>query len=151
MKKIFLILLLASIFFSCKKDSSKLTTLELDPGQSVVTIGGNLCSRMAHYDYFQAYLHMHTKGKNILYRNMCDGGDTPGFRPHSGRYTPWAFPGAEKFQSEFANKSGSEGHLAYPDDWLARYKADVILGFFGYSELLSIQRPKNTMENLLQN
>tara|TARA_R110002126_G_scaffold119694_1_gene260711 strand:- start:1085 stop:4024 length:2940 start_codon:yes stop_codon:yes gene_type:complete len=65
---------------------------------------------------------------------MCDGGDTPGFRPHSGRVSPWAFPGAEKFQSELAQNSGSEGVFETPDEWLSRLEADIILAFFGYNE-----------------
>ena len=65
---------------------------------------------------------------------MCDGGNTPGFRPHSGRVTPWAFDGAEQFQTELAKNSASKGHLEYPDEWISRLGADVILAFFGYSE-----------------
>jgi mono/diheme cytochrome c family protein/glucose/arabinose dehydrogenase len=65
---------------------------------------------------------------------MCDGGDTPGFRPHSGRNAPWAFPGAEQFQTVLANPSGSEGHLDTPDQWLERLKPDILLAFFGYNE-----------------
>jgi mono/diheme cytochrome c family protein/glucose/arabinose dehydrogenase len=72
---------------------------------------------------------------NSLYiRNMCDGGDTPGFRPHASRNLPWAFPGAEKFQTEYATNSNSEGHFDSPDQWLTRLKTDVIVAFFGYSE-----------------
>src|SRR5688572_157556 len=72
---------------------------------------------------------------SLLYiRNMCDGGETPGFRPHSGRRNPWAFPGAEKFQAELATNSESEGHFETPDQWLTRHKADIIIAFFGYNE-----------------
>ncbi|WP_242617426.1 PVC-type heme-binding CxxCH protein [Cecembia calidifontis] len=72
---------------------------------------------------------------SLLYiRNMCDGGNTPGFRPHSGRVSPWAFPGAEEFQTEFANFSDSQGHFETPDEWLYRHKADIILAFFGFNE-----------------
>ena len=67
----------------------------------------------------------------LYIRNMCDGGDTPGFRPHSGRVSPWAFPGAEKFQTELARKSGSEGHFETPDQWITRHKADVLLAQTG--------------------
>ena len=71
---------------------------------------------------------------------MCDGGNTPGFRPHSGRVSPWAFPGADQFQTELAQKSGSEGHLDTPDEWLTQLDADIIIGCFGYSE--SFQGPE---------
>jgi hypothetical protein len=59
----------------------------------------NLCSCMMNLRSFETELHLHP-WKNLVIRNMCDGGDTPGFRPHSGRGTPWAFPGADKFQTE---------------------------------------------------
>ncbi|MDP4814791.1 MAG: c-type cytochrome, partial [Saprospiraceae bacterium] len=72
--------------------------------------------------------------KSLIIRNMCDGGDTPGFRPHASRNLPWAFPGAEKFQSEFAKKSDSEGHFDSPDQWLTNLKTDIIIAFFGSSE-----------------
>jgi hypothetical protein len=65
---------------------------------------------------------------------MCDGGDTPGFRPHSAKNLPWAFPGAEKFYSELAQNSGSEGFFETPDEWLSRLQAEVIIAFFGYNE-----------------
>ena len=97
-------------------------------------IGGNLGSRMINYDYFETQLHSRYPDNLLTVRNMCDGGDTPGFRPHSARFTPWAFPGAERFQSEYAKNSNSEGHFEYPDQWLTRLKADVILAFFGFSE-----------------
>ncbi len=70
----------------------------------------------------------------LYIRNMCDGGDTPGFRPHASRNLPWAFPGAEKFQTELANNSQSEGHFETPDQWLTRLKTDIIIAFFGYNE-----------------
>src|SRR5690606_13641634 len=57
-----------------------------------------------------------------------------GFRPHSSRNSPWAFPGAEVFQTELAQKSGSIGHFETEDEWLTRLKADVIIAFFGYNE-----------------
>lgn len=65
---------------------------------------------------------------------MCDGGNTPGFRPHSARPIPWAFPGAEKFQIEYARNSNSEGFYDSPDIWISNHKADIIIAFFGYSE-----------------
>lgn len=97
-------------------------------------LGGNLGSRMMNYGHFETEMQVRYPNDRLYIRNMCDGGDTPGFRPHASRNTPWAFPGAEKFQTEYANKSESEGHFDYPDQWLTRLKADVIVAFFGYSE-----------------
>jgi uncharacterized protein YuzE len=75
-----------------------------------------------------------SEGSTSCSINMCDGGNTPGFRPHSGRPTPWAFPGAEKFQTELANNPETEGFLDYPDAWISSHKADIIIAMFGYDE-----------------
>jgi len=89
---------------------------------------------MMNYGYFETEMHLRYPDSMLYIRNMCDGGDTPGFRPHSGRESPWAFPGAEKFQTELATNSGSVGHLESPDEWITRHEADIILAFFGYNE-----------------
>ena len=109
-------------------------TLPIRLNARIALVGGNLGSRMINYDHFETELHLRYPDNNLQVRNLCDGGDTPGFRPHSARNQPWAFPGAGKFQDEFANPSGSEGHLETHDEWLARLKTDVVIGFFGYSE-----------------
>ncbi|MFN5422539.1 MAG: PVC-type heme-binding CxxCH protein, partial [bacterium] len=97
-------------------------------------IGGNLCSRMINFDHFETEMHLRYPDSLLTIRNLCDPGDTPGFRPHSSRPTPWAFPGAEIFQSEYANKTGSEGHFESNDQWLTRLQTDVVISFFGFSE-----------------
>ena len=89
---------------------------------------------MLHFGHFETEMHLRYPENQLFIRNMCDGGNTPGFRPHSGRFSPWAFPGAEKFQTELANFSNSQGHFETPDQWLTRLKADIILAFFGYNE-----------------
>jgi mono/diheme cytochrome c family protein/glucose/arabinose dehydrogenase len=89
---------------------------------------------MMNYGYFETEMQVRYPDSLLFIRNMCDGGDTPGFRPHSGRVSPWAFPGAEKFQTELATNSGSEGHFETPDQWLTRLKAEIIIAFFGYNE-----------------
>lgn len=114
--------------------------LVIEKGNSIALIGGNLGSRMLNYGYFDTELHLRFPDKNLLIRNMCDGGDTPGFRPHSARNDAWAFPGAERFQTEYANPSDSKGSHPKPDEWLKKFKTDIILGFFGYSE--SFQGPE---------
>ncbi|SDE96638.1 putative membrane-bound dehydrogenase domain-containing protein [Dyadobacter soli] len=108
--------------------------VKIGKGTHISLIGNNLGSRMMNYDNFETELYMRYPDDNLVIRNMCDGGDTPGFRPHASRNTPWAFPGAEKFQTELANPSQSEGHLETPDQWLTRLKTDVIVSFFGYNE-----------------
>ncbi|MGY6743955.1 MAG: PVC-type heme-binding CxxCH protein [Cecembia sp.] len=108
--------------------------IKLNKGDHIILIGNNLGSRMMDYGLFETEMHVRYPDSLLYIRNMCDGGNTPGFRPHSGRVSPWAFPGAEDFQTEFANSSGSEGHYESPDEWLFRHKADIILAFFGYNE-----------------
>ncbi len=89
---------------------------------------------MLHFGTFETEMQLRYPTDSLVIRNMCDGGDTPGFRPHSGRVSPWAFPGAEKFHTELAQNSGSEGVFETPDEWLSRLKADIIIAFFGYNE-----------------
>ena len=108
--------------------------IQLRPGTHIALIGNNLGSRMMNYDNFETELQVRYPTDSLFIRNMCDGGDTPGFRPHASRFLPWAFPGAEKFQTELATNSGSEGHFDAPDQWLTRLKTDVIVAFFGYNE-----------------
>lgn len=108
--------------------------LTIQQGDHLILIGNNLCSRMMNYGHFETEVQMLFADSGLTIRNLCDGGDTPGFRPHPGRKTPWAFPGAEKFQTELAKNSGSEGHFESPDEWMTRLKADLVVGFFGYNE-----------------
>jgi len=115
----------------CQEESPKIL---VQKNTSIALVGNNLCSRMMNYGHFETELHFRYPESQLYIRNMCDGGDTPGFRPHSGRNDPWAFPGADQYQKEYARNSGSEGHLQNHDQWLTRHRADVILGFFGYSE-----------------
>ncbi|MGL4632394.1 MAG: PVC-type heme-binding CxxCH protein [Leadbetterella sp.] len=108
--------------------------IEVKKNLKITLVGNNLGSRMLNYDYFETQLHLRYPKSELKVRNMCDGGDTPGFRPHSARFTPWAFPGAEAFQKELANNSESEGHFPSHDKWLTDLKTDVVIGFFGYNE-----------------
>jgi mono/diheme cytochrome c family protein/glucose/arabinose dehydrogenase len=113
--------------------------IPLKKGSRIMLLGNNLGSRMMNYDNFETEMQVRYPDSELFIRNMCDGGDTPGFRPHASRNSPWAFPGAEKFQTEYANPSQSEGHFETPDQWLTRLKTDVIVAFFGYNE--SFQGP----------
>ncbi|MFD2202630.1 PVC-type heme-binding CxxCH protein, partial [Shivajiella indica] len=124
------ILLLAITAFQC----SQKETVQLNKSDHIILIGNNLGSRMMEYGLFETEMHVRYPDSLLYIRNMCDGGNTPGFRPHSGRVSPWAFPGAEEFQTELANFSDSQGHFEMPDEWLTRHKADIILAFFGYNE-----------------
>jgi mono/diheme cytochrome c family protein/glucose/arabinose dehydrogenase len=110
------------------------TKLSIEKGSHIILIGNNLGSRMQEFDHFETELQLRYPENMLYVRNMCDGGNTPGFRPHSGRKTPWAFPGAEKFQTELAKPASMEGFVEYPDEWMTKHKADIIIAFFGYNE-----------------
>ncbi|GAB3736501.1 PVC-type heme-binding CxxCH protein [Spirosoma lituiforme] len=129
-----LLLVAVSAFQSNRGLINTIEPIAVREGSHIMLLGGNLGSRMMNYGHFETEMQVRYPNDRLYIRNMCDGGDTPGFRPHASRNTPWAFPGAEKFQTEYANKSESEGHFDYPDQWLTRLKADVIVAFFGYSE-----------------
>ncbi|WP_262247060.1 PVC-type heme-binding CxxCH protein [Parapedobacter soli] len=110
--------------------------LTLQRGDHIILIGNNLGSRMMDYGHFETEMYLRYPDSLLYIRNMCDGGNTPGFRPHSGRPSPWAFPGADTLQSDtdLLNDPNTQGHWETPDEWLARHKADVIIAFFGYTE-----------------
>ncbi len=130
--KFFILMVCVCCLLQCTPTDT--TTLHIAKNSRILLIGNNLGSRMMNYGYFETEMQVRYPDSLLFIRNMCDGGDTPGFRPHSGRVSPWAFPGAEKFQTELANNSGSEGHFETPDQWLTRLKADIIIAFFGFNE-----------------
>ena len=131
-RRVFGTLVIALAAFQCSQSDSSSLTITKDA--HIVLIGNNLCSRMMNYGHFETELQVRYPESLLYIRNMCDGGNTPGFRPHSGRVSPWAFPGAESFQTELAHNSGSEGHFETPDEWLTRLEADIVIAFFGYNE-----------------
>ncbi len=114
--------------------------IKLEKGARVVLIGSGLGSRMMHFGYFEAQVHARFPDHNIVLRNLCDEGDTAGFRPHSGRNEPWAFPGAEKYRKlkgardTWGSSDVGHGFFEKPEEWLARLKPDVLLAFFGFNE-----------------
>jgi mono/diheme cytochrome c family protein/glucose/arabinose dehydrogenase len=108
--------------------------LQMEQGATIALIGNNLCARMMNTGHFETAVQLRHPGKQLRIRNLCDAGNTPGFRPHPGRPSPWAFPGAEQFYTNLARESGSEGHFETPDEWLMRLQADIVIGFFGYNE-----------------
>jgi hypothetical protein len=108
---------LAFLLFSAFK-FTQTEPLKIEQGSRIFLVGGNLGSRMINYDHFETEMHSRYPEQQLFVRNMCDPGDTPGFRPRSARNNPWAFPGAEKFQTELANPSASEGFFPTDDEWL---------------------------------
>jgi mono/diheme cytochrome c family protein/glucose/arabinose dehydrogenase len=112
----------------------------LKKGSHVILLGNGLGSRMMHFGYFETELQRRNVKKKLYIRNMCDEGSTPAFRPHSGRKSPFAFPGAEKYMNLSSSRdrwgSGHTGNGRYstPDQWLTENKADIIVAFFGFNE-----------------
>lgn len=102
-------------------------------GEHIVLLGNGLGERFLDHPYFEADLQMRYPDKQLVVRNLCRVGDTPGFRPHPSRSSQWAFPGAERFHPQHQIHAG-EGNQPSPDQWLATVKADTILAFFGYNE-----------------
>jgi mono/diheme cytochrome c family protein/glucose/arabinose dehydrogenase len=126
------ILLITLCIIQCTRTQDD--RLEVRKNSHIILIGNNLGSRMMNFGHFETEMHLRYPDSLLFIRNMCDGGNTPGFRPHASRVSPWAFPGAEEFQTELANYSNSEGHFETEDQWLTRLKADIIIAFFGYNE-----------------
>ncbi|KGE88607.1 MAG: PVC-type heme-binding CxxCH protein [Phaeodactylibacter xiamenensis] len=131
LRPIALVLLLGIALSACSPGPQPVVTVS--KGSRIAIIGGNICARMLHYGHLEAAFHLRHPDSLLFIRNLCDGGDMPGFRPHPARNTPWAFPGAEAYYEELANPSHSEGHFSYPDEWLDTLNADIILAFWGYN------------------
>ena len=114
--------------------------LKLQAESRLVLLGGGLGARMMHYGHFETALHERFPTHQLFIRNMCDEGGTPGFRPHSARNSPWAYPGAEQFRvlgtarDRWGSGHTGNGFYKSPDKWLKTLKPNLIIGFFGYSE-----------------
>lgn len=126
----FIIVLFLFLSLGCTPEK----TLDLQKNASIALVGNNLGSRMMEFGLFETEMHLRYPDSTLFIRNLCDPGDTPGFRPRSASKDPWAFPGAEDFQDEYATYSDSQGFLEKPDQWLTRLKADIVVGFFGFNE-----------------
>src|SRR5680860_1536931 len=141
--RVMLLLFLGLANYSCNNQEDN--TLTLDKNSHIVLVGNNLGSRMINFGHFETEMQLRYPSDSLYIRNMCDGGNTPGFRPHAARKSPWAFPGADKYEHESGeaihfveddgnHQSGPVGHFPTPDEWITSLKADIIIAFFGYSE-----------------
>ncbi|PPL03633.1 PVC-type heme-binding CxxCH protein [Parapedobacter indicus] len=141
-------LILSACLFQCTNRNEN--ALKIKKDAHIILIGNNLGSRMMDYGYFETEMQLRYPDSTLYIRNMSDGGNTPGFRPHSGHPSPWAFPGAEKFQTELANDPNTQGHFEMPDEWLTRHKADIIVAFFGsvasFDGEAGVQRYKDELD-----
>ena len=130
----FIVLSIGLLFQSCDQHLKNEMKIAVSTHDNIAFLGGNLCSRMINYGHFETAIHLAFPNDSLTIRNMCDDGDTPGFRPHSGRDSSWAFDGAWDYQDELANKSYNVGHFEFPDEWLSRLDINTIIAFFGYAE-----------------
>ncbi len=103
------------------------------PGERLVFLGNGLAERDVYYSRMETELHRRFPSQKLLVRNMGKPGDTPAYRPHAARQSPWAFPGADKFRPANKHHQG-KGFFPTPDQWLTHLKADTIIAFFGYNE-----------------
>ena len=122
--------------FLCAIVANLHASLELTKGDRISLVGAGMGSRMVHYGHFETELQLRFPSLNLTIRNLCDEGNTPGFRPHPGReqQAQYAFPGAkELINKKLQASSGPKGHFETPDQWLTRLETDVVLAFFGFN------------------
>lgn len=131
--------------------------LTLEEGETVIILGAGLGSRMEHYGHFETELIARYPELDLIIRNMADEGNTPGFRPHSGREADkqYAFPGAKELvKEEYQVNSAPKGFFETPDEWLTRLGADTILAFFGANSAFDgkyeLPRFKNELDAFLK-
>jgi glucose/arabinose dehydrogenase/mono/diheme cytochrome c family protein len=122
--------------FLCAIVANLHASLELKKGDRISLVGAGMGSRMVHYGHFETELQVRFPSLNLTIRNLCDEGNTPGFRPHPGReqQAQYAFPGAkELINKKLQASSGPKGHFETPDQWLTRLETDVVIAFFGFN------------------
>jgi len=102
-------------------------------GLRIALIGSGLGEQLQYDGQFETLLRRRHPEARLVLRNLCVPGDTPAWRPRSGRTSPWAFPGAESLRADSPQHRG-DGVEPSPDEWLALCKADMILAFFGWNE-----------------
>ena len=110
--------------------------IELSKNDTVSFIGSGMGSRMIHYGHFETEIFLRHPNLNLTIRNLCDEGNTPGFRPHPSRAQEgqYAFPGAkELIHKDLQANTKPNGHFPTPDQWLSDLKTDVVICFFGFN------------------
>jgi glucose/arabinose dehydrogenase/azurin len=112
---------------------SKIT---LKKGDDVALVGSGMGSRMIHYGHFETEIFLRHPAHDLTIRNLCDEGNTPGFRPHPSRDQDeqYAFPGAkDMIHEDLRAETKPKGHFPNPSQWLSDLHAEVILCFFGFN------------------
>ena len=106
----FLVIALISLTLSCTSGP----TLELQKGTRIAFVGNNLGSRMMEFGGLETELHLRYPDSTLFIRNLCDPGDTPGFRPRSGTNDPWAFLEQNNFKTSMPTNLGQKVFLKNP-------------------------------------
>ena len=58
--------------------------IALQKDHHISMIGAGMGHRMVHYGHFETEMQLRFPHHRLVIRNMCDEGNTPGFRPHPG-------------------------------------------------------------------
>ena len=125
--------LLLGLFLLVHSSTGKIA---LQKEHRISMIGAGMGSRMVHYGHFETEVQLRFPHHRLVIRNMCDEGNTPGFRPHPGRgqEEQYAFPGAKNLvPAKFQAITKPSGFFETPDQWLTRLRTDIILAFFGFN------------------
>ena len=110
------------------------------PGASIALVGGGQGERLLRQPDLEVELQRRFVARDLQIRNLCSDGDTPGYRDHSGRNSPFAYPGAEslyplsKAKDTWGSGHAGSGFAETPDQWLTALKADIVIGWFGFGE-----------------
>lgn len=110
--------------------------LSISKSDRIVLLGAGMGARMNHHGFFETEVFLRFPDAEVSIRNLCDDGNTPGFRPHPGRGWDgqFAFPGArELVPARFGVDSKPQGFFETPDEWMTRLGADVVVAFFGFN------------------
>jgi glucose/arabinose dehydrogenase/lysophospholipase L1-like esterase len=91
---------------------------------------------MSDYGHFETGLHQRFPEHDLFIRNIARDGNTPSFRPHSGRENQLGFPGAEEFHHPYTggNIANGIGHRETEEEWLRMLQPDILIAFFGFNE-----------------
>ena len=94
--------------------------LEVVKNMRIGLIGGGLGSRMNIFNHFETELQRRYPEDKLYIRNWCREGDTPAFRPHPSRNSPWVIPDGKKLVKEEYRSGSGRGHYETPDEWMTR-------------------------------
>jgi glucose/arabinose dehydrogenase/mono/diheme cytochrome c family protein len=145
----------ATLFFQLC--SIGIAQIDVNKNDTISLIGSGMGSRMIHYGHFETEIFLRFPNHDLTIRNLCDEGNTPGFRPHPSREQigQYAFPNAkELIHKSLQANTKPKGHFPTPDQWLANLKTDILLCFFGFNSSFDgpnqVDRFKNELDAFLK-